>query len=640
MALINKTLTTMRLLKFILVLCVFASYAQEKDTLIFHSNKKYTQEYVDSLIAIRLNEQKIDVYKKILESDKSLLGWPRYYAGKGNFVFNREEYDSGIYYLDKAIDTFHNSRVKRPIDEKSIMQAYIIKGLHYTRNDQYERSIKNYQKALDLAKVHNYIWKGYITAGIGDNHLYIGNDSLALHYFNITAKDTNFMSLPRPAANMHNRIGLLNLKLKKYNLAEQQFKNAIKIAKEKGYPDGMYEFYLHLGYLYYDQLDLEQTEEYIRKALEAYNEVGYSEGNSSHTIFLNNASGFLDIRKGDLDKGITSLKKTLAVYDTINKYTSYDLRFVNFAHSEIQNGYARKGDYKNALKYKNLQNDFYEKYNRAKTNEELQRFEVEYQTKEKDLSIAQLEESKKEQDTIIKQQRYLTFGVIGLLLLGVFSGVMFWRSRKLKNQFEKENLEQRLLRSQMNPHFISNALNVICGLVDSKSENAIPYVNRLASMFRLILNNSREDFISLEEETQTLTNFLELQSNFSQKFDYEITVQEQLQDEDLIIPPMLIQPFVENAIIHGISNIEEKGKIVINISKENNMLRCLIEDNGIGYSEVVNLKQKNHKSVSGNIVKERLEILKRKFKVNTHYSIIKGENKGTQVDMYLPYLVG
>ena len=128
---------------------------------------------------------------------------------------------------------------------------------------------------------------------------------------------------------------------------------------------------------------------------------------------------------------------------------------------------------------------------------------------------------------------------------------------------EKENLQQRLLLSQMTPHFLFNSLNVISHLVDKNDEKTIPYVHKLANLYRQILNNSRDEFVEFEEEVKLIENYLAVQSNFSANFEYECNYDELGNTEGVLIPPMLIQPFIENSIVHGFTNFEEK-KIIMN----------------------------------------------------------------------------
>jgi len=220
-------------------------------------------------------------------------------------------------------------------------------------------------------------------------------------------------------------------------------------------------------------------------------------------------------------------------------------------------------------------------------------------------------------------------------------GYLFWKQRKLKNQYEKENLEQRLLRSQMNPHFIGNAMNTVSSLVERDSKETIPFINKLSNLFRLMLTNSREELVSLEEELVIINNYLELQSNFSQKFSFKVSIGDDVSLEEVVIPPMLIQPLIENAIVHGFSNSIKNREITINVIKDQkeSLLKIEVGDNGSGFDQNVQLKNnQNRKSISGNIIKERLIILKKKFKVNSRLTVNSNE-EGTKVELYLPYLI-
>ncbi|NQY05277.1 MAG: histidine kinase [Flavobacteriaceae bacterium] len=629
----------MKLSLFFLSFLIFTGvFSQVNDTLVFNSKETYTQEFVDSLIAQRLNPYKIEIYKKILESDNSLMGWPRYYAGKGNFVFSKDQ-DSCLYYMNKAIILYENSDIKRAIDEKSLIQAYIHKAIIYHRRKEFLTSTNNYRKALDLTKVHTYTWKGFILSGLAKNHLEIGNDSLALDYFKLAAKDSMYMTLDQPAIVTHTRIANIYLRLGEKEKALAGFNYALELSKEKTFKGNMPGIHGKLGKIAYEDFDMQLAETHFKKSITYYDEQGIGDDDLNGKWLYKGMTAFMNIRNNNIDEGIRELNEIVHHFDAIENYNRDELEHVEFTYIELAEAYSRLGNYDQARKIRQQHVKILNDFTLQIMEQDMQELEISYQTKEKDASIKRLEESKKQQDIIIDQQRYITIGIIVLLILGIISGLIFWRSRKIKNQYEKENLEQRLLRSQMNPHFISNALNVICGMVEKKSENTISYVKKLSDLFRLILNNSREEFVSLEDEVVALKNYLDLQSNFSKKFYFKINVQDDLDGEVIIIPPMLIQPFVENAIIHGI-NAAENGKIDIEISKNNELLECIITDNGIGYSETIKIKKKLSKeSISGNIVAERLSILKKKFKVNTRFTVKDGEKSGTRIELYLPYVL-
>ena len=133
---------------------------------------------------------------------------------------------------------------------------------------------------------------------------------------------------------------------------------------------------------------------------------------------------------------------------------------------------------------------------------------------------------------------------------------LFFRKRQTDQKFKLASVEQRLLRSQLNPHFLFNALNSIVSLSTSNSEKTVPYTLKLSSLLRSILKNSREDFVTLAEELRSIEDYLELESNFSERFSYSVRVDDAIDSEILLIPPMFIQPFIENAIKHGFSGAE------------------------------------------------------------------------------------
>src|SRR6185295_6580718 len=141
-------------------------------------------------------------------------------------------------------------------------------------------------------------------------------------------------------------------------------------------------------------------------------------------------------------------------------------------------------------------------------------------------------------------------------------------------------VEMKALRAQMNPHFIFNSLHSINKYVmENDRENASAYLSKFSNLMRLILENSREHEVALAEDLHALELYIQLESlRFKNKFKYLIETDPAIDKENTLIPPLLLQPFVENAIIHGIQN-KESGLIRISVKKENNMIKCAVEDN-------------------------------------------------------------
>lgn len=251
-------------------------------------------------------------------------------------------------------------------------------------------------------------------------------------------------------------------------------------------------------------------------------------------------------------------------------------------------------------------------------------------------------------DTPIYKKSWFIWSTIGvasiILTLIVWSYI---RRIQAKNKakvakLELENhlisLEQKALQLQMNPHFIFNVLNGIKALGNSgKSVELNTTISKFATLLRGVLHNSRQEEISLAEEITTLKNYIELEQQInSNTFEYSITTNLSIDPEEILIPPMLIQPFVENSIKHGISSVEN-GKITVNFSVKKNLLHCEIIDNGIGVYRSKEFKKISpHKSVALKVTQERIRNLSKKsaFSISELYD--EGRVTGTKVVFEIP----
>ena len=248
---------------------------------------------------------------------------------------------------------------------------------------------------------------------------------------------------------------------------------------------------------------------------------------------------------------------------------------------------------------------------------------------------------------------------IGVAIL-VLSGVYFFyryrinqvsKKQQLKRDYEKKlaNVEMSALLAQMNPHFLFNCLNSIDSyIIRNESKKASEYLNNFARLMRLILQNSRSNYISLKDELEALELYMQMESlRFKNKFSYSINIDERVDTSSIVIPPMLIQPYVENAIWHGLMHKTngEEGRVNINLFKEKDDLQCVIEDNGIGRKQAAEFKsqrQMNHKRSMGmQITKDRIEIINKLYNMNASINIYdredeKGKAIGTKVELTIP----
>ncbi len=221
------------------------------------------------------------------------------------------------------------------------------------------------------------------------------------------------------------------------------------------------------------------------------------------------------------------------------------------------------------------------------------------------------------------------------------------REEKLRLEKELIELEQKALRLQMNPHFIFNALNSIQSQIGTnQDQSARYYLAKFSRLMRQILDNSRSAMITLEEEINTLENYLLIEKFCNgDRFDYTISVSQNLDKDFIQMPPMLLQPFIENAIKHGLKNLNNRrGHISIIIGEENNCLLCAVEDNGVGREASAASKEQSketyHKSTALKVTEERLEIYKEHIKEQP-LKIIDLKDKdghamGTRIEIRIP----
>jgi len=231
--------------------------------------------------------------------------------------------------------------------------------------------------------------------------------------------------------------------------------------------------------------------------------------------------------------------------------------------------------------------------------------------------------------------------VSGILFVFIIvSRFVYKANRKIQVQKTILDLERKALQAQMNPHFIFNALTSIQSLIaQKKNENAEEFLVTFSRLVRASLNHSSQTFISLEEELKLLKDYLKIEGlRFEQVFKWNIELSNPLSEEDIFIPPMLIQPFIENAIEHGIRPLGRPGELSIFISFLNNeLLEVKIEDDGVGRSRAKEKQIKGRKSKGIRLVKDRLHILNKNADVLITDKDDKLEDCGTVVIIRVPY---
>jgi LytS/YehU family sensor histidine kinase len=296
---------------------------------------------------------------------------------------------------------------------------------------------------------------------------------------------------------------------------------------------------------------------------------------------------------------------------------------------------------------------------------QLNELQTKYETAEKDKQIVVLAGEKEIQEKEIQRQATLKRAFIGgLIAVVLLAGlVVLILRQRLKNQkllaakneeikevnFKQQlsELEMKALRAQINPHFLFNCMNSINRMIlNGETEDASRYLTKFSKLVRLILENSETPTVSLENELAMLESYIQLEAlRFKGKINYQIVLDEMIEPESTYLPSMVLQPFVENAIWHGLMHKEneEKGMITIGIKEEEDRLLCTIEDNGVGREKAQVLREKSvlkSKSMGMKITEERLRLLsKEQLEQLVRITDLKDAMDfalGTRVDISIP----
>lgn len=608
----------------------------------------------------KANEIYSDLNKKIsLASGYDWIG--SIYKGQG-------EYSIALEYYFKALKIFEAEN-----DEKNIGYPLLNISSIYRYLKQYEKA-KQY--ALDAKKIFS---KAKNQEGIGaawyrialiynEKKDYENTIECLLAAKNIfeDTQNTYFQTL------VNLMLGTSFHERGDNNKALSYFNNAMPIALQMGDQNVISVLYQNIATASYDLGDFLKALDYLRKSEKILNEI--NDKKSLREISVN----FIEIysRINQPDSVIKYLNLYQQLSDTIfNEQNSKSI-------AEMQTKYETEKKDKeiiglnledqkkknNILKLQNaneisnlkLQNSINEI---EKNSQSLKLANAEQERQQAKIEIYKLNEAKQFQE--IKNERdkkrMITFSfLIGFVVLVIISLLSFlnFRNKKKKEQaflnqkaaelsrLVGEN-DMKALRSQMNPHFIFNCVDSIERLLDdSKIEESKISLANFSNLTRTVLENSKKREIPLSEEIESLRLYMELENmRFRKPFTYNIVIESGIDPTTTLIPPLIIQPFVENSIKHGFRDYSKSGHLKIEVHNENEILVCTVEDNGVGRTESLNIKPISgfkKESMGMKLTEERLQMISEIKKMKSHfliYDLLDAYNKpaGTRVIMFLPY---
>ncbi|WP_417799218.1 tetratricopeptide repeat protein [Tenacibaculum sp.] len=627
---------------------VFSCFSQEK------------REVIDSLIQLSI-EKKIDNYYDL----------HRFFRRER---FNKEEID---FLLQKSQQSEYT------LGE---IYAYNSLGRHYRNNSFFDSSIESYLKALELSRKLNNVNAEIVTLNqIGV--VYRRQDKIrnALNYHQMALELADKIEIPDVDTKIsisisNNSIGNIYLALKQYQLALEKFKKAILIQEKTEDKRGLAINHQNMGIAFQNLGDIDAALEHYNKSLqyniennssigkiichnsisnvlllqgkydEAYKYirevVSLSEeiGNQYYTSDVYTTFGKVQLKLDSLDQAKTYLEKGLEVANK-HKIPSG----INQSNLYLSELYEEKKDYEKAyIFYKkaiegerktfNDKNILYVNNLINKYDNEVSRNKIKNLAKENEIAKLKL----------LRNRNVLIIALVSIALLGLLLYSMY-RQRLLNNDKKILMLEQEALRIQMNPHFVFNALNSIkLYVINNEQKNAVYYLNKFSKLIRSILESSSVKEVTLSEELKTMNLYMSIENirlsnevNYVEKVDVDVNI------ERIKVPPLILQPFLENSIWHGLSSKKGKKEVLLSVAKlSDEFIQIDIVDNGIGREAAMKIRKNkslNRRSIGIDLTKERLRNFANEYANN--YSLIytdiideDGNPKGTKVSLKIPIL--
>ncbi|MGD1847012.1 MAG: histidine kinase [Salibacteraceae bacterium] len=383
-----------------------------------------------------------------------------------------------------------------------------------------------------------------------------------------------------------------------------------------------------MGKVYNQQGHYAKSIQYLEKALEKSDSLEHRMARIYRYLGLNHRAS------GQLQKAIAYFELCLPMEKSLKNQISIE-EFLVDCHSQLSN-------YLKAFEYQRQVTQHQDSLHAREQEKRITEVVEKYENEQKTMKIEKLNTENRHKGEVISQQK-LNFGIALALLLLLGAGGFLWIRFRQKlqegiNQLEKNQLQQRFLRVQLNPHFLFHALSSIESYIyTNEKESAAAFLRNFSKLMRNILETSDQDFVSLENDLDTMREYLMMQQlNSDFKFEYDITVDENLNLQTLQVPPMLIQPFIENAILHGALQVKN-GTVAIHYLSTARHLQIRIKDNGPGLTSGEHRSGSLWRSMGMEIVQQRIQNLEKSHGLHIQYRIAANEGqKGTIVVLDVP----
>ncbi|WP_452600683.1 tetratricopeptide repeat-containing sensor histidine kinase [Pontimicrobium sp. MEBiC06410] len=564
---------------------------------------------IDSAIVYKKKsiEKSVQFITESIKQSKSVKNNAEAYEVLADVYMYWKQYDLAVNYYRISLNSLKTNEVSLKLAEA------------YKKNKNYQESLSVY-KDLKEEELSNYQLVEF-HEGVGDVYFEINKYEKAIEAYNKGLEKAKQHLISLKVTNLNSKIAESYNKKGVINKAEEYFDNSLDLASKQNKTRAVEEKLKVANFNNSNQF-FDREIELRKESIEVIKDIekdSIIDNESPLTVQKQNYKiGNAYYLQRNYKAAIPYLKESIKeAEEKEDLIVEYD------AARKLTEVYEDAGDYVNALKAYKEYTKSVEKLNK-KMNDDIIRAKRSSQKIRNDAARIKSLESNTELNRALsdekdKNQKIIIYSLIGGVFLLLFTAYLMFKYIK-QQRLANNLLALKSLRSQMNPHFIFNALNSVNSFIATNDERtANKYLSDFSKLMRAVLENSEEDFIPLQKEVELLDLYTKLEHfRFKDKFDYSITVDDTIDVEAFQIPPMLLQPYIENAVWHGLRYKESKGKLAISITKKSeDEIEIIVADDGIGREKSKALKtqnqQKQNSKGMGNI-KKRVTILNEMYK--------------------------
>ena len=554
------------------------------------------------------------------------------YLGIGHYY--QGDINSALDYFNRADTIFVSLK-----DSTQLPRIYSNRGLIYSEMEEFDQALADYLKAIEINQASdNQPGLSANYGNLGGVYFKLEDYDRSWHYFQQGLTIDSILNDSVGIASKLGNMGGILMYRESYDKAREYFTRSLEISRSIGNLRGEAMGLSHLGVFFEKTGDYPKAREYyfqelkIANQLQARRMIASAYGNLAVTFF----------REENYEEALANMMNELEIYESLQDSVS-----LRNAYLKISECYRALEQFEEALTYMHHYDSLRKVLWEGEEERLLKGAEAAHVLVKREKELRILDQKAEIQELELSQKNLVLYGLsilIVLLLILFLVSIKLFRQRARTRQLA---LQQRLLRSRVNPHFIFNVFNSIQSyLINQDYQVGEKFLRKFALLIRKFLEKAEESFATVEEEVELMTLYLEVeQLRMGNSLDFEITVDPKMDARNLLMPAMIGQVYLENAVWHGVAPLDSSGKIEIEILQQKEQLVMIIKDNGIGINASRKMKEAmldSHKSMGMTLVGHRLSQLNKGRRKNGYEVSVSDRSddpspqRGTRVELIFP----